>query len=133
VLVQRMAPPGVEAFVGVRREPVLGPLVVVGLGGLDVEALGDVAMRLAPVALAEAQLMLDELRGASLLRGSRGRPPADVDALAAAVVRISEMAVALPPGVASLEINPLLVLATGQGVLMLDVAIEVDAREGRGA
>jgi acetate---CoA ligase (ADP-forming) len=133
VLVQRMAPSGVEAFVGVRREPVLGPLVVVGLGGLDVEAFGDVSMRLAPVSLAEARDMLAELRGVGLLRGSRGRAPADIEALAAAVVRISQMAVALPPSVASLEINPLLVLAAGQGVLMLDVAMEVETEEGAGA
>jgi acetate---CoA ligase (ADP-forming) len=128
-----MAPSGVEAFVGVRREPVLGPLVVVGLGGLDVEAFGDVSMRLAPVSLAEARDMLAELRGVGLLRGSRGRAPADIEALAATVVRISQMAVALPPSVASLEINPLLVLAAGQGVLMLDVAMEVETEEGAGA
>ena len=128
-----MAPAGgIEAFVGVRREPVLGPLVVVGLGGLDVEALGDIAMRLAPVSLVEAHAMLDELRSAALLSGSRGRPPADIDALAAAVVSVSEMAVALPPKIASLEINPLLVLGAGEGVLMLDVAIELEMEEGSG-
>jgi acetate---CoA ligase (ADP-forming) len=126
VLVQGMAPDGVEVLVGARREPVLGAFVVVGLGGLDVEALGDVAMRLAPVSLVEAHAMLDELRGSVRLRGSRGRPPADVAALAEVVVRISELAAALPPGVASVEINPLLVLPAGQGVLMVDVAVEVE-------
>jgi acetate---CoA ligase (ADP-forming) len=128
VLVQRMAPAGigVEGFIGARREPVLGALVVVGLGGLDVESLGDVAMRLAPVSLAEAHAMLAELRGSATLHGTRGRPPADVEALAQAVVSISQMAAALPPNVASVEINPLLVLPAGQGVLMLDVAIEVE-------
>jgi acyl-CoA synthetase (NDP forming) len=126
VLVQRMAPPGVEAFVGARREPVLGALVVVGLGGLDVESVGDVAMRLAPVSLAEAHAMLAELRGSAVLRGTRGRPPADVDALAEAVVKISELAAELPPNVASVEINPLLVLPAGDGVLMLDVAMELE-------
>jgi len=125
VLVQRMAPPGIEAFVAARREPVLGVLVVVGMGGLDVEALGDVAMRLAPVSLAEAHAMLDELRGSAVLHGTRGRSPADVEALAEAVVRISDMAAALPPNIAGVEINPLLVLPAGQGVLMLDVAIEL--------
>jgi succinyl-CoA synthetase beta subunit len=76
--------------------------------------------------------MVGELRGSAVLRGTRGRPSADVDALATAVVSISEMAAALPPGVASVEINPLMVLPTGQGVLMLDVAIEVDidSKEG---
>jgi len=126
VLVQRMAPDGIEAFVGARREPVLGALVVVGLGGLDVESVGDVAMRLAPVSLAEAHAMLAELRGSARLRGTRGRPAADVDALARAVVSLSELAAGLPGEVASVEINPLLVLPAGAGVLMLDVAIEVD-------
>lgn len=127
ILVQRMAPDGVEAFVAARREPLLGPLVVVGLGGLHVEALGDVSIRLAPVSLAEARAMLDELRGSAVLRGTRGRLPMDVEALAMTVVRISEMAAALPAGVKNVEINPLLVRPAGEGVLMVDVAIELEA------
>jgi acyl-CoA synthetase (NDP forming) len=127
VLVQRMAPDGVDVFVAARREPLVGPLVVVGIGGVDVEVTADVAMRLAPVSLAEAHDMLDELRGRAVLDGARGRPPADLQALAAAVVRMSELAAALPPGVASIELNPLRVLAVGAGVLMLDAAIEMEA------
>jgi acyl-CoA synthetase (NDP forming) len=129
VLVQRMAPVkggGVEAFVAARRQPLLGPLVVVGLGGVEVESMADIAMRLAPVSLAEAHAMIQELRGAALLRGTRGRPAADVDALADTVVRISELAVALPPNVKNVELNPLLVREAGQGVLMLDAAIELE-------
>ena len=126
VLIQRMAPPGIEAFVGARREPVLGALVVLGLGGLDVESLRDVSMRLAPVSFAEALEMIGELHGSAMLHGTRGRAPADIDALATAVVSVSEMAAALPPSVASIEINPLLVLPAGEGVLMLDVAIELE-------
>ena len=127
VLVQRMAPAGVEVFLGARREPLVGALVLVGLGGMYVEVLADVALRLAPVSLAEAHAMLAELRGRALLNGARGRPRADMEALAATLVRMSELAAALPPGVASIEINPLLVLPAGQGVLMLDAAIEMEA------
>jgi succinyl-CoA synthetase beta subunit len=131
VLVQHMAPAsGVEAFVAARREPLLGPLIVVGLGGVDVESEGDVAIRLAPVSLVEAHAMVDELRGAARLRGSRNRSPLDIDALASAVVRLSELAAGLPPGVRNVELNPLLVLPVGQGVLMLDAAIELDLAEG---
>jgi acetate---CoA ligase (ADP-forming) len=130
VLVQRMAPWGVEAFLAARREPLVGPLVVVGLGGLDVEVAGDVAMRLAPVSLAEANAMLVELRGAAMLRGTRGRPAADSSALADAIVRMSEFAVALPANVSDVEINPLLVLRSGDGVLMLDAAVEFSRVEG---
>jgi acyl-CoA synthetase (NDP forming) len=126
MLVQAMAPAGVEAFVAARREPLLGPLVVVGLGGVDIEALADVAMRLAPVSLPEAHAMLSELRGSALLRGSRGRPPADVDALASAVVRVSQLAAGLPASIANVELNPVLVLPAGQGLLMLDAAIELE-------
>ena len=97
---------------------------MVGLGGTEVEALRDVAMRLAPVSLAEAHAMIDELRGASLLRSR-----ADVPSLAAAVVRLSELAAGLPPGISNVEINPLLVLPRGQGVLMLDAAVELKGGE----
>lgn len=121
VLVQRMAPSGVEAFVAARREPLLGPMVVVGLGGAYVEALRDVSMRLAPVSLAEAQAMIAELRGAPVLESA-----ADLVALASTVVKISELAARLPPSVANIEINPLLVLRPGHGVLMLDAALELE-------
>ncbi len=131
VLVQRMAPDGVDMFVAARREPLIGALVVVGLGGVDIESMADVAMRLAPVSLPEAHCMLDELRGSAMLRGVRERPRADVESLALAVVRISELAAALPPGVTSVEINPLRVLSAGEGVLMLDAAIELET-EGAG-
>ena len=128
VLVQRMAPRGVEAFVAARREPLLGPMVVVGLGGSEVETLRVISMRLAPVSLREAQAMIGELRGAALL-DSRG----DIAGLAAAVVRVSELAARLPPSVANVEINPLLVLPPGQGVLMLDAALELDRGGGDGS
>jgi succinyl-CoA synthetase beta subunit len=90
-------------------------------------------MRLAPVSLAEAHAMIQELRGAALLRGTRGRPAADVDALADAVVRLSELAVALPPDVNNVELNPLLVREAGRGVLMLDAAIESGEVPGNAA
>jgi acetate---CoA ligase (ADP-forming) len=69
--------------------------------------------------------MLRELRGYGLLLGSRGRPPADISVLAETVVHMSELAAALPAGVANVEINPLLVLPVGAGVLMLDAAVEL--------
>ncbi len=126
VLVQFMAPVGIETFVAARREPLVGPLVVVGFGGVDVEEVRDVAMRLAPVSYSEARAMLDGLRGAAILGGGRGRPQSDVEALAATIVRVSEMAVALPRSVRGVEINPLLVLPSGQGVLMLDAVVELE-------
>ena len=127
VLVQHMAPDGIDVFVAARREPLLGPLVVVGMGGVDVEVMADVTMRLAPISLTEAQAMLGELRSRARFDGARGRPRVDMHALAVAVVRISELAAAMPAGVASIEINPLRVLPANGGVLMLDAAIEMEA------
>jgi acetate---CoA ligase (ADP-forming) len=83
-------------------------------------------MRLAPVSLAEARGMIDELRGSGLLRSR-----ADVEALAAAVVRVSQLAAALPSAVSDVEINPLLVLPPGEGVLMLDAVVEVEGETPR--
>jgi succinyl-CoA synthetase beta subunit len=129
VLVQEMATDGVELLLGARVDPDFGPLVVLGLGGLFVETLGDLALRLAPVSAAEVETMLEQLRGAPLLRGARGRPPADRAALLETVVRFSELAVGLPPGVAALEINPLLVRGAGRGLMMLDAKVEREGNE----
>ena len=82
ILVQPMVASGVEVIVGARRDPQFGPLVLVGLGGVLAEVLDDVAVRLAPVSQAEALAMLASLRGAAILRGVRGHPAVDVDALA---------------------------------------------------
>jgi acyl-CoA synthetase (NDP forming) len=125
VLIQRMAPPGLEMILAARVDPDFGPVVVVGLGGIYVELLRDVALRLAPISAAEARAMLAELRGAALLKGLRGQPPADVEALVATIERFSRFAAALPPEVASVEINPLLVHPPGQGVSMVDAAVEL--------
>ena len=124
---------GVELILGAGCDPDFGPLVLLGLGGTYVEVLGDVATRLAPVSELEAHAMIDELRGAALLRGARGRPPADLDALAAAVARFSRFAARLPREVATVEVNPLLALPAGQGVLMLDAAVELDQHVGGSA
>jgi acyl-CoA synthetase (NDP forming) len=122
-LVAPMAPAGVEAILGAQWDPVFGAVVMLGLGGIFVEALKDVTFRLAPFDEAEARRMIGELRGAALLEGVRGRPPADMDALARALAALSRFAAAQGPTVRSLDINPLLVLPEGQGVLALDAVI----------
>jgi acetyltransferase len=127
VLVQAMAPPGArELLLGTVHDAQFGPLVVVGFGGIYVEVLKDTATRLAPVSIAEAREMLGELRMAPALRGARGRPPVDVDALADAMHRFSRLA-AETPGLAELEINPLLAYPTG--VAALDVRGRFDHEE----
>jgi acyl-CoA synthetase (NDP forming) len=107
-MVAPMRPRGIELLVGVSRGQHWDRLVLaLGLGGVWVEALEDVALRLLPVDAAEVRRMLEGLRGAKLLRGGRGVPAADLDAVAAAVVAIGQVACALDPSLATLEVNPL--------------------------
>jgi acyl-CoA synthetase (NDP forming) len=120
VLVEAMAPRGVELVLGARRDPLWGPVVLVGIGGVAIEALGDV--RLLPCDLAADDIVaeLRRLRAARLLEGFRGMPAVDLDAVAAAVGAVGQLMVAHPE-IAEIDINPL--LATDTGVLALDALI----------
>jgi acyl-CoA synthetase (NDP forming) len=109
VLVSPMAPPGgVETIIGTTLDPVFGPVVLLGLGGIFVETIGATVTRLAPIDKAEGLAMIDELRGSALLTGTRGREPVDVDALVSALVALSRFA-ADHPEVATVEANPFVV------------------------
>ncbi|MGE5237146.1 MAG: acetate--CoA ligase family protein [Acidobacteriota bacterium] len=119
-LVQRQVRGGREVIIGLVRDPVAGPLVMCGLGGVAVEVMRDVAFRLAPVTAADAAGMLDELRGAGVLGSFRGRPAADRGALIAALVALGRLAAA-NPAIAECDVNPLLVLDAGQGCVAVDV------------
>jgi acetate---CoA ligase (ADP-forming) len=123
VLLSPMEGEGVECIVGVQRDPAFGPVMMLGLGGVFVEVLGDVSFRTAPLTPAMASDMIDELRGRDLLFGARGRPPADVAALADLLVRVSEFAVAAGDGLESLDINPVLVRPEGRGAVALDALV----------
>ncbi len=107
VLVAPMRSGGIELFVGCTRDAQWGMVIAVGLGGVWVEVLQDVAIRPLPVAPEEVRRMLGELRGAKLLAGVRGVPAADLDAVARAVAAIGDAALALGPGLDALEVNPL--------------------------
>jgi acetyl coenzyme A synthetase (ADP forming)-like protein len=122
VLVQKMIAGGQEVIVGVKQDPTFGPLVMFGLGGIYVEALADVSFRLAPLTAADAWDMLEEVRSAKLLRGLRGAPPADRAALVDLIVRVGRLA-ANHPEIAELDLNPVLVLAEGQGATAVDVRV----------
>jgi acyl-CoA synthetase (NDP forming) len=122
VLIQTMVTHGLEIFVGGKRDPTFGPVVLVGLGGVYVEALGDVALRVAPVTSREARGMLDEIRGWRLLGGFRGEPPADREGLATIIQRISQLLYDLPE-IRELDINPVKVLAADRGCVAVDCRI----------
>jgi acetyltransferase len=123
VLVQEMVSDGEEVLLGVARDPTFGPVITVGLGGIYVEVLKDVALRLPPVDSQESMEMLRELRMYPLLAGARGRAPADIEALARCIERVSWLAVDLQDRIAELDINPLRVLAEGQGVRVVDALV----------
>jgi len=109
VLVEAMAPPGIELLVSVSRDPIWGPIITVGFGGTLVELLDDVAITPLPAGSAEIRALLARLRGAKLLSGYRGGAAADLDRLADAIVAIGDAALGFGPDLAVLEINPLLV------------------------
>ncbi len=119
VLIQRMERGVVECIVGFSRDPELGPVLAVGLGGVFVEVLKDVSLRLPPITEADAREMISELRGVPLLQGARGRPPADVDALVDVIVRVSRLASA--DAIEQLDLNPVAVRARGDGAVAVDV------------
>ncbi|MEV0528452.1 acetate--CoA ligase family protein [Streptomyces sp. NPDC050439] len=120
VLVCQMVERGVEMVVGVTQDELFGPTVTVGLGGVLVEVLRDVAVRVPPFGEDQALAMLSELRGRPLLDGVRGGPPVDVDALVEVVLRVQRMALELGDELSELDINPLMVLPRGQGAVALD-------------
>lgn len=123
VLVAPMVRGGVECILGVRRDPALGVVVMLGSGGVNVELLGDVAFRLAPVDRRQALEMVAELKIAPLFEGFRGAPPADVDALADAIVRIAQFGLSAGDALESVELNPFVVLPRGQGACALDAVL----------
>jgi len=125
VVVQRMAQAGVEMILGIKRDPLFGPVILCGLGGILVEWLKDVAVGIPPLTRTEAHDMVRRLRGFTLLGGARGRPPADVDALCDAIVRLAQLASSLGEQLAGLDINPLIVLPKGHGVLAVDALVQI--------
>lgn len=122
-LVAPMAGDGVECLLGVRHDATFGPVVVFGAGGVLAELLADTALRLAPVDEQQALEMIEETRVARLLRGYRNRPAGDLQALAGVIARLSRFAVAQADSPFSVEVNPLLVRADGQGVVALDALV----------
>ena len=119
-LIQQMAPPGTEVIVGMRRDPVFGPVILFGGGGMYVEAWRDVAFGIAPLTEQDIRTMLQEtVVGRLLLRGARGHGPGDVTALMALMQKVAALALAVPE-LAEFELNPVVVHPAGQGVTVVD-------------
>jgi acyl-CoA synthetase (NDP forming) len=123
-LVQRMIPSGVEVILGAKRDTEFGPVVLFGLGGIHVEVFQDISLRVAPVSGDQAMEMINEIKGHLLLKGFRGKPPADTAALQQTIVAFSRILV-YSPKIHELEINPLIVSEKGKGCNIVDARMRL--------
>lgn len=123
VLVQPMAPPGREVILGVNRDPHWGPLLMVGLGGVLVEALADVALAPVPLDHAGARALIGQLKGGHVFNPYRGPPAADCDALIELMVRLAQFSADHADKIAEIDLNPVIVHAKGQGISVADALI----------
>lgn len=125
VMVQQMVRGVAEVLIGLRRDPDVGPVVVLAAGGVLAELYRDRSVRMAPVDAEQAREMIDEVRSLSVAKGFRGDTHGDLDALAEAVVAVSRLAMSVDPVVVEAEANPVLVLPEGEGVLAVDAVVTV--------
>ncbi len=124
VLIQPMLTGGTEILIGLSQDPVFGPLVAFGLGGIHVELFRDVVFRMAPLTERDAEEMIRSIRGFKLLEGYRNQPPADCEAIRDALIKVSYLGSQIPE-LAELEFNPMMVLATGRGCQIVDARARV--------
>jgi len=122
-LIQKMAAPGQEVIIGGRRDQEFGPVILFGLGGLFTEVLRDVALRICPIHAAQALAMIEETKGARILKGFRGNAAADMKALADCLVKVSKLLVK-NPDIGNLDMNPLFIFEKNKGCLVVDAKIE---------
>ncbi|GGF15511.1 pimeloyl-CoA synthetase [Aliidongia dinghuensis] len=127
VLVAKQLNGGVECILGIHRDPVFGPIAMFGLGGIFVEVMRDVAFRRCPFGEDVADEMIRSIKAAPLLLGARGRPPADIPALARMLARLSVLAYQAGPRLTSIDLNPVVALPAGEGAYALDAVIELGA------
>jgi acyl-CoA synthetase (NDP forming) len=125
VLVAKQLKGGVECIMGIHRDPVFGPIAMFGLGGIFVEILKDVVFHRCPFGTDVAAAMIGSIKGAPLLQGARGRPAADVKALAKMLSQLSAFAVAAGPQLASIDLNPVFAMPEGGGAFAADAVIEI--------
>ncbi|MHC4798955.1 MAG: acetate--CoA ligase family protein, partial [Planctomycetota bacterium] len=125
ILVRPMTPAGKEVILGVNREAVFGHMIMVGLGGIYVEAFKDVTFRIVPIREAAAGKMIRELRTCSVLQGLRGEAPSDLPAIEESLKRLSQLANDFPR-IVELDINPLIVHPVGQGCDVADIRIRLE-------
>jgi acyl-CoA synthetase (NDP forming) len=126
VLVQPMISGGTEVMVGVTHDPLFGPLVAFGLGGIHVEILGDVCFRVTPLTDRDAAEMVRGIRGSRLFQGYRGHPSADVAALEEVLLRVSRLVEEIPE-IVELDLNPIFALPPGEGCRIVDARVRIES------
>lgn len=124
VVVQSFVPAGHEVLIGSTEDPSFGPLIVFGLGGVTVELLGDVAFRIHPLTDVDAAEMVRSIKGFRMLEGYRNMPEGDVAAVEEALLRVSTLITEVPE-IIEMDLNPVKVLAPGEGVVVVDARIRV--------
>ena len=124
VLIQPFIQGGQEVLIGINRDPAFGPLVAFGLGGVLVDLLQSVAVRLSPLKLQDVEDLIETARGSQLLKGYRGSPPVDIAAIKEALLRVSAMAEALPE-ITEMDLNPIKVFSPGEGLMIVDARIRI--------
>ncbi|WP_106498368.1 acetate--CoA ligase family protein [Lentibacillus sp. Marseille-P4043] len=124
VSVQQMLPEGVEVIVGVTNDPAFGPVIMFGLGGVFVEIFQDISFRVAPITKNDAIEMIEEIKGYKILKGARGKPPVDIDAIADVLLRVSKLVSDYKDEIKELDINPLIVYE--KGIVAADAMLVVN-------
>jgi len=130
MLVEQMIKGGVEVFVGVSRDPQFGPVLMMGLGGIHVEVMRDVSMRVLPIHPDDCLEMIREIKGSVLLSGYRGSKPADREALADVIWRLSNLVLDLKDHISDLDLNPIMALPEGQGCIVADALLVLEKGDG---
>jgi acetyltransferase len=123
VLVQEMVEGGTEVIIGVSHDPQFGPTIMFGLGGIFVELLKDISLRIVPITRRDAEEMVRGINGVQILEGFRGRPKADIDSLIDTLLRISRLCEDLGEIVSEIDINPVMVFDSGKGVKVVDALV----------
>jgi acetyltransferase len=123
ILVQEMTRNGTEVMIGMSQDPQFGPTIAFGMGGIYVEILKDISLRVAPLTKFDAEQMVSEIKGYPILQGIRGKKRSDIEAIVDVLLRVARLAEDCKNTISEIDINPLIVFDEGQGVKALDALV----------
>lgn len=129
ILLEKMAPKGIELIVGIQNDPQFGPIIMAGMGGIMTEVMKDVSFRMLPITVTDARSMLNELKGSVLFKGFRGSPPVDLDGVARMLVRIGKLGVENADYINSIDFNPVIVYPKSQLVVDAKIILNDQVRK----